>query len=353
MPLNAPPSFAQTVHGNYVNFRLNNMNSTEEKIREILSCYKVNALKELCKKLGNTGFYKIRGQKKLIDFVLKHNNQDVLIKELTPGNHKKKRKLKLGWVVTLISVIAGVLTILVNYDYFRVNYFEIPKKDSMSFSADSSSYLNILVIPFNKVCEYNGKSFDVGYVITERLNKIIMEDSLNAKVRYDSDFIANKNFSEEDAKELLKITNSDQVVFGSYTSSDCNIQDEICLNYITSEKFFIPFERSNLKYNEFVPVTLSSLREGFLQEQIDIIIYWLAAVGSFQKKKTRLKTVQYLDILIDEYDFFNSDVLNLRGMTNFLEGNDKEAFVDFSWSLKLGPRYADILYMRGAIYQCH
>lgn len=208
--------------------------------------------------------------------------------------------------------------------------------------------LRIGILPFNEVCTYNSRSFDVGYVIADRLRKLIGSNKIRGEVKYLENIKVDKNFDKYDAKKILKDYHLDQLVFGSHISENCHQSNGYCINYITSDSLKVPF-RKNSVYGEWKQATLEELKSGFIQEELDAIIYWLAALNYFYSDQKRYKTIEYLNILENNYNVKSVDVFNLRGLAYLLEQKDTLAFKDFTKSLEVGPRYADILYQRGSL----
>lgn len=316
----------------------------------------MKSLRKIAKKLENSGYSKFRKKNDLIDFIIRENGLEVLKVELnintTDESVDSSKTNRIRIVITTITVFAAILTIIVHSSKI-LNWFNIDEEingiDTKVTKLYSSNGIRIGIIPFLEVCNYDDRSLDVGYVIADRLKFLINRDSIEGNIIYFDEFDVNKNFDVGDAESFLRDYNLDQLIFGSYISKNCSSQNEFCINYISNDSIFIPINSYRVDYNSWQPLTLRELRNGSLQEEVDIIVYWVAAMNTIASDESRVHTIKYLNILEEKYDFKSTDLYNLRGNSYFLENKDSLAWVDFSRSLKTGKRYSDILYQRGSI----
>lgn len=255
-----------------------------------------------------------------------------------PTNSRKKIAV-VG--LSILSIL--ILFILVQY-YKWINTKE--EKDIVWPINDE--IIRIGVLPFKEVCEYNSQSFDVGYVIADRLRRLIKLNEMSVEVRYLDNIEIGNNFDAKQAKKILNDYKLDQLVFGAYISENCYKSNGYCINYISSDSLKMPFSEKN-RYSGWKYATFEEIQSGFLQEELDVVIYWLAALNCFYSDEKRFRSIEYLNILESSYGMNSVHVYNLRGYAYLLEQKDTLAHQDFTRSLEVVPVYSDILYLRGSL----
>ncbi len=144
------------------------------------------------------------------------------------------------------------------------------------------SNFKILVLPFQQVCTQDGKSYDAGFVVTERLNSIINKENLQVKAHYWASYDF-KNFNDETVKSLRKYHNADMILFGAYQTDACSGDgNQVCINYITDERWKMGALGMNLD-RDYQKGGIDELKTGKLQEKIEnlaILISLIAQVKS-------------------------------------------------------------------------
>jgi tetratricopeptide (TPR) repeat protein len=146
----------------------------------------------------------------------------------------------------------------------------------------SDKRFKILVLPFKKISEYQGKAYDIGKRICMRLDSLSEADTLNLVTHYLVDTIDFSNFTFNDADSLVKFHNADQIIYGFYSFKECEggTSDKVCFNYRTgnrlhsSEKIF----KGSSKWADFDG--LQDIRNGTGQESIEYIIYMVASYSA-------------------------------------------------------------------------
>ncbi len=150
------------------------------------------------------------------------------------------------------------------------------------FSSTDLSF-KLIILPFDKECEYNGASFDIGLVLLKRLTELKRVDTLDINIYYLNEKIDFSNFDEKDADSIMFANNADQVIFGSYSLKQCESGDsnKVCFNYRTDKAKWSLSSRSNNKMIAFEG--LEDIRNGSGQESIDYLLYFIS--GNIELKK--------------------------------------------------------------------
>ncbi len=145
------------------------------------------------------------------------------------------------------------------------------------FSANDQNF-KILVLPFRQICEQNGKNYDAGFVVSERLNEITQKEKLKIAVHYwgDYNFVG---FDDQNAKALREYHHADMIIFGAYETEACSGDgNQVCINYITDEKWKIGDAGLNL---DRTPQKggITELRTGKLQEKVENLAVFISVIA--------------------------------------------------------------------------
>ncbi len=198
--------------------------------------------------------------------------------------------------IGVISAYIGLPAIIVTYFIWGIsiwNYFIGESINRKIFEKDDTHF-KILIVPFNKICEDGG--FDVGKVIKDRLDDLNKKDSLNLKLNY-LDYGITDNFNEDSAQHLMNYHYADQIIYGSYATTDCNAEgDEVCFNYITDSIWDFGSIQSSTMSNEFQSAGFKEIKEGELQGNIDFIIYLIAGLSEYRQREFRNALSKFLYI---------------------------------------------------------
>lgn len=160
----------------------------------------------------------------------------------------------------------------------------------------TSKRFKILILPFDRECDYEGIKYDIGLVITRRLARINQEDSLNLEIKYLSDTTGFSNLEANSAYSIMKQNFADQIIYGFYSLKQCegNGLNKICFNYQTdSSKLLIKHKSKKENYDPISIGGLESLRNGTGQEDIDYVIY-LFATASALEYNDHLKAIRLI-----------------------------------------------------------
>ncbi len=200
--------------------------------------------------------------------------------------------VKGGYIMALVGLLAiGIWQKNEIKDLLGFNRF---------FRAKDHNF-KILVLPFKQICNQNGKNYDAGFVVTERLNGIIDKEHLKIKTHYweSYDF---KDFNDETAKALRAYHNADMILFGAYQTDACSGDgSQICINYITDEKWNMGALGNNLS-RDYQKGGLDELKTGKLQEKIENLAIFIALVAQI-KSLNHAEYLKKLQTILNNEDF--------------------------------------------------
>ena len=190
--------------------------------------------------------------------------------EVLTGRIRKQRAISLF----LFSFVVLVTAYLVFFQYNQDSY--LYKKKSFLFDKTTPfnkirDELKVLIVPFQKPLN---KANDVEYFLKNRFIELREEEGLNITTKL-LDYKPVVSFPE--AKMVGKEYNADIVLFGKY-DSDKQLQ----LSYVVVDKV-LAAEKSKGR-TEFKQISgESDISQGYLQEDIDEIIYWALGIRSLRK----------------------------------------------------------------------
>jgi len=165
------------------------------------------------------------------------------------------------------------------------------------FKAKDENF-KILILPFKKECEMSGKNYDAGYVLKKRIADIARKDTLKIKVIYWEDYLFENDFADQSAKHLQRYHHADMLIYGAYQTSDCSAEgDQICLNYVTDDKWNLGETGTNFSAY-YQKGGLDDLKKGKLQDKIEsiaILISTLAQIKSIDTERYLLKLKEIIN----------------------------------------------------------
>ncbi|MCB9354186.1 MAG: hypothetical protein H6575_06435 [Lewinellaceae bacterium] len=208
--------------------------------------------------------------------------------------------IKGGYIIILLGLIIGIwqkdnIRAWLGYDRF--------------FKADDENF-KILILPFKQMCEMSGKNYDAGYVLAERLVQITKEEDLKIEVKYWSDFQVADYFFDQTARELQQYHHADMLVFGVYQTSDCSAEgDQICLNYVTDEKWNLGMAGTNFS-SDYQKGGFDDLKKGRIQEKVENIARFISILAQI-KSLDHAAYLEKLQVLLNEPDFSSSSKLDI------------------------------------------
>jgi tetratricopeptide (TPR) repeat protein len=252
--------------------------------------------------------------------------------------------------LTIAGIIIGIIIGILQFPALWRDFFK--KSDNKKVTKekticeevfkDSSNY-RIVVLPFFKTCE-TGR--DIGLEIKNRLQLLKYKDSLNIEVCYLDTFKQNPNFTKEQADKIRKENNADQIIYGVNSSLNCTPQDtllEVCVNYLADEKYMVntPVPISQVK------ASISEIRQGFLQADIDYVVYFFSAVSDYEKSRYKQSLYKLSKIVNNNK---NGEYNYLKGLVFEQLDNVDSALANYNLAIKydFDPSY---LLARASLYR--
>lgn len=246
--------------------------------------------------------------------------------------------IKSGLSILLVSLLAiGIwqkeeIRGWLGYDHF------FKKKDEN---------FKILILPFKRLCEEGGRSYDAGEILTRRLIGIARREKLKILVTYWKDYDISNWSDEKIAKQLQQYHYADMLIYGAYQTSDCSSEgDQICLNYITDEKWGLGESGSNYSPDNYQKGGFDDLKNGKLQENIENIALFVSILAQI-KSLDHAKYLKKLQELLNNPDFSITSKLKVYlELTDKLieEGKLEEPLIYFEKALQLATELENPIY---------
>ena len=212
-------------------------------------------------------------------------------------------------------------------------------KDAVGFTRffrGNDQDFKILVLPFKQICVQNGKNYDAGFVVTERLNDIIAKEKLPIKAHYWADYDF-KDFNDEAAKALRKYYNADMIFFGAYQTDACSGDgDQVCINYITDEKWNIDTLGNHLQ-RDYQKGGLDELRTGKLQEKVENLAVFISLIAQIKSidQMAYLKKLQKI-LVCNDFSKSSQAVIYIEIADKLKEeGKLEEVLIQYDKALKI------------------
>ncbi len=194
-------------------------------------------------------------------------------------------KLEFGMIGAVMLLFAGPFYHW--YQEYLVAKNAPPEEPpAVAFAHTRPDQFNILILPFDLECQTKDGQGDVGKVLQKRLNELDRADSIHINTYYLTDSIDFRNFTHANAVSLMNYHRADLILYGSYSSRQCESgqTDKICFNYQTDyRKWQWAMMRAQTEYKMQDIAGLEDLRRGAGQENIDYVIYKVAAISELRK----------------------------------------------------------------------
>lgn len=243
-----------------------NKNSKKAKANKILNNKYLDELGAIARKVGlKPG--KLNKQD-LIQHILKNGNRKILYKELDLNCKVKP--------AVILAIILAVFAAIWN----KIDYNPFKKNPVLECRFDNHiDTLHVLILPFNNRTDQN----NAGEIIAKRLNKVVIQENLMAKVEYCRQFKNVEGLTKQKVTKIAEELNANLVIYGDMEKESCN-DKKICLNWISTNRF--DYETYNeytlVDNNSYHTYSNSELRNGSLQEGIDYIVNFFAGQIAYQ-----------------------------------------------------------------------
>lgn len=173
------------------------------------------------------------------------------------------------------------------------------------FAKNDTTHFKILLLPFSPDIKCTEIQVDYKGQIVERLSTLKERENLDIKVLDIKNYDCPKTTNE--AVEIGNHKNADLVIWGSYEENELfHKPDKIRLRYALLKNFEIDTTKSFGDTEMQELKSLSQLRSGYLQENIDFIIYWVQ--GMYFYKRYDLK---------NSYKYFNKILQSDQSYSNY------------------------------------
>ena len=149
---------------------------------------------------------------------------------------------------------------------------------------------NILILPFEPIEQCKYKITNIEKTIMARLYDLSLKDILNLQIKFDTlDCVHNS----EEAEEIGKDLNADLVIWGDLYEH-CSDSNEASLKFInlSYKNFNSDIYHGESGITKFA--SLSEIRRGKLQKDIDYIIYFIATTRAYYQKNY-FSALKYFD----------------------------------------------------------
>lgn len=169
------------------------------------------------------------------------------------------------------AIIGLIITLLFNNTHEK----------NTSFVFDDTTKYNVLLLPFSPDVDCNILETNLENSLIERFNNIELEDKKEINFHFD-----NSTPCFNDIKDVVKTlvkSNANMAIWGSY-EEDCNEPNKVRLRFVARESEIDSM--INIGDTEMQELeNLKDLREGYLQKDIDLIIYTTIGINKFNKRK--------------------------------------------------------------------
>lgn len=258
------------------------------------------------------------------------------------GQPLRVKKIGLSFIYALLGLLVLVWTGAL-IDYFYVT----PKpyvKQSPTFRSNSTrNQFKVLILSFDKECQFQDKTYDIGRVIQKRLENLKHTDTINIQTYYYTDSLDLTNFTHEKADSLMKLHHADMILYGSYSLKECEggTSDKVCFNYQTNiNKWHLTELHAQKESKMFNIGGLEDIRKGTGQENIEYVIYFVSAISELKKDHYESAMARFRKI--KDFDK-KASILFEIGNCYFFKKDRIKAKMNFEKTLRLDPNHAEAL----------
>src|SRR5688572_13973371 len=206
------------------------------------------------------------------------------------GQMVRLKKLGVKSDIFCISIIL-LLSAYTAHDFAKNSpYFkkqELAVEEEPVFNPDDRDF-KLLILPWQQECNYNGKQYDIGFVLKQRLDDLSIKDTIHLHTVYLNNIVMSKNFNNDSAYALMRYHNADHILYGNQSLGQCegNGSDKICYKYLTNPRRS-ELQDAHAKQDEYKMIDFhgyDDIRNGAGLENSDYVIYWIAAMSEMNKQ---------------------------------------------------------------------
>lgn len=221
--------------------------------------------------------------------------------------------------------------------------FETNKNSFESFE-ESDSTFKVILLPFKRYENCAFRNMEIESRIADRLMQMNEQYKLNLNVRLDS---ADCISTYEESQELAERYNANMIVFGDLYEK-CNPDtSKACVKYKLRNIKNISTDSGNTGLKNING--MEEISEGYLQEDIDYIVFWSIGISLYNKHNYGL-SIKYLENIKLIKDRKYSQVYYALAFCNMWIGKYENAISLFSDFIELDSSLANAYQNRGICF---
>lgn len=167
------------------------------------------------------------------------------------------------------------------------------------FDKSDTTNLKIAILPFKPDIDCIELDIDYKGQLLERLENKRQNEDLLIKVLSLSGDSTHCPSTNDQARQIGLDINADMVIWGSYEEDTKGIK-ALRVRYSVISNFSIDVGLRNSDSEMQLAYSLSQLRDGYLQTDIDYVIYWVQGMNSY-KKGFHKEAIKYFNKIINNY----------------------------------------------------
>jgi len=201
---------------------------------------------------------------------------------------------RLALIGILVAILFGILTLITPIIPLLWKLIS-PKPTSEPFPEKEGSF-NVLLLPFQPLEDCTFKETFLEETLRRRLLALSEEKQLNLQVKLDTLQTCPATFDE--GKAIGKNLNADLVIWGDFYEQCESDTSQACLKYALVKDIYINIAAAG--QTGIQPLrSMTQLTEGYLQEDIDYIIYWTIGnryygIGNYREAAAAFQTAYQL-----------------------------------------------------------
>lgn len=213
------------------------------------------------------------------------------------------------------SLLALWIPILIKSIQSENKVTETPSFSNTAIFNDTTKF-NLLLLPLHpdKECDVIQTNFE--YQLIERYQELMVKEKSNFEFKFFE--LGKCPITSQEAFEIAKKKGADLIIWGNY-EEECNLPDKIRIRYVSLIDVVTPSLITGDTDSQELS-SLSLLRKGYLQKDIDFIIY--SSLGMFELSSGNYnKSIFYFEKIensneCDVISFFKAQALFMQGKTN-------------------------------------